>query len=398
MCCVGVGAALHWKLGSCPASFRRLMSPLPPVRPGTQSSSCLHARGWPSYSATSPTSPRSRWVSPWASAEAPFRRPWLTPGAPSNGFWPTTKPQWRSAVPDLRTIVDGLLAQPLTATPPLEHVVERARALRQRRRRQLTAATLAAFALLASVAVAFERELGRENVRLVGEADVTTTTSLPIVVGGSADDLPPIPGVTDAPPRSSTSTTTRPASGSSPGVGGSAGNGSCAAAGANPAWDTGVSADRIELVTERKQGLTGSTAASNGHIGVTAVVNRVNREGGICGRLLHLRLADQPSPQTPAFAVVGPALGAKVGELDAAGVPVVGGLGLGQAQYASEWAWPVGPSMAGMARSMAKHAWDAGARTFGLVYENYDAWTLEGARAFRVHVRDLGGTVDDGVG
>lgn len=300
-------------------------------------------------------------------------------------------------MPDLRSIVDGLLAQPVAATPPLEHVVARARALRQRRRRQLTAATLAAFALLASVAVAFEREIGRENLRLVGDEE-TTTTTLPVVVDGSVgDDLPPVPGVPNAPPRSSTSTTTRPASGSAPGAGG-APAGRCAAAGANTGWDTGVDGDSIELVTERAQSLTGSTSSFlTGHVGVKAVVDRVNRAGGICGRMLHLRYADKPSPTTSAFAVVGPALGAKVAELDAAGVPIVGGTGLVEAQYASGWAWPVGPSMAGVARSIAEHAWEAGARTFGLVYEN-DGAGVEGAKAFRTHARALGATLKADVG
>jgi ABC-type branched-subunit amino acid transport system substrate-binding protein len=284
-------------------------------------------------------------------------------------------------VRDLGQIVADLLAEPVAATPPLEHVVARARVLRRRRRRQLTATALLAFVLMTSVAVAFEREVGRHDLRLVDETGEATTTT---VVGGSADDIPPIPGVSDAPPRSSTSTTTRPASGSAPGVGGtpSQSTSDCRPAG-NAAWDTGITRDRIELTTGR--GTLGPA-----HVGVQAVVDRVNRQGGICGRTLHVRVVDEPSADA-AFAVVAPTLEARVPELDAAGVPMVGGVGLVRAQYASSLAWPAGPSMAGALRSMAQHAWESGARTFGIVYDQQQLMGVEGARAFREHVRELGG-------
>ncbi|HEX2039054.1 MAG TPA: hypothetical protein VHF47_04885 [Acidimicrobiales bacterium] len=119
---------------------------------------------------------------------------------------------------DLRQIVADLLVEPVAATPPLELVVARARALRRRRRRQLTAATLLGFVFMASVAVAFEREVGRQDIRLVDETYETTTTT-EAVVGGWADDTPPASGLPDAPPGSPTSTTARRASGPAPEAG-----------------------------------------------------------------------------------------------------------------------------------------------------------------------------------
>jgi ABC-type branched-subunit amino acid transport system substrate-binding protein len=80
-------------------------------------------------------------------------------------------------------------------------------------------------------------------------------------------------------------------------------------------------------------------------------------------------------------------------ELDEAGVPMVGGAGLAGSQYASGWAWPVGPSMAGVTRSMVQHAFEAGARTFGVVYDSQHNASLEGAKAFRAYVRELAGAV-----
>jgi len=285
-------------------------------------------------------------------------------------------------VRDLRTIVADLVATPMVETPPMEQVVARARVLRVRRRHRITAAALLVLLLTTTVAVAFEREVGRADLRLVDDTSET-------VVGGWADDSTPASGLSNASPRPTASTTT-PTGGaraSNPGAGGAP---ACQSAGNS---SDGVTPDRIEVVTGRRTTGFGSSFLGTAHLGVKAVLDRVNRSGGICGRLLQLRIVDDVSSQTESFAVVAPMPDARLDQLDEAGVPMVGGAGLSGAQYSSVWSWPVGPSTAGTVRSMAQHAFEAGARTFGIVYDQQHAVFLEGAKAYREYVRELPGGV-----
>jgi ABC-type branched-subunit amino acid transport system substrate-binding protein len=60
-------------------------------------------------------------------------------------------------------------------------------------------------------------------------------------------------------------------------------------------------------------------------------------------------------------------------------------------QYSDPWVWPVATATESTMRVMAKHAYDKGARTFGIVYDNKYRFGLEGADAFKKFVASLPG-------
>ncbi|MDQ1700572.1 MAG: hypothetical protein QOG34_2435 [Frankiaceae bacterium] len=186
---------------------------------------------------------------------------------------------------------------------------------------------------------------------------------------------------------------------------------SCAPGKNGGATDTGVTATSIQLASTVAESGIGASFLGDARFGLIAVVNQVNRAGGICGRQLKLDLVDDGwNARTGeadlrnyihqgvfALAVVpsseGLNLAAKAnnGDIDAAGIPVVGSDGMLKSQYADPWIWPVAASTASTAHIAAKEMYDAGTRTFGLVYDKDYHFGQEGAAAFRRAISMLPG-------
>jgi len=173
--------------------------------------------------------------------------------------------------------------------------------------------------------------------------------------------------------------------------------------------DKGVSAGKIKLAATNVRSGPGSSFLGSSYIGMQAAVNRVNAKGGICGRLLELRLVDdgweaargatfiKNFTQEDVFAM--PVVPSSEGLTQAilnktiskAGIPVVGTDGMLKEQYADPWVWPVAASTVTTMRVMAKHARDRGAKTFGVIYDQQYKFGREGAAAFKQYVREVTG-------
>jgi ABC-type branched-subunit amino acid transport system substrate-binding protein len=181
--------------------------------------------------------------------------------------------------------------------------------------------------------------------------------------------------------------------------------------------DVGVSADSINLASTLAESGVGGSFLGDAQYGILAVINQVNRAGGICGRQLKWTYADDGwSPQTGeqdirnfinqntfALAVVPSSEGlnnaANNGDIDGApdpvlgtkGIPVVGTDGMLYSQYTDPWIWPVASSTISTAHIAASQAYHAGARTFGVVYDQNYKFGKEGEAAFKGAVSRLGG-------
>jgi ABC-type branched-subunit amino acid transport system substrate-binding protein len=146
--------------------------------------------------------------------------------------------------------------------------------------------------------------------------------------------------------------------------------------------------------------------------GMQAVINRVNRQGGICGRLLKLDTRNDsfnaqvgqqyirnfieedyfalpvvPSAEGLGSAILG-------GYVARAGIPVVGSDGMRVEQYKDPWVWPVATATVSTMRAMATYAAKTkGAKTFAIVWDSKYKFGKEGADAFKRQVTALGGTL-----
>jgi ABC-type branched-subunit amino acid transport system substrate-binding protein len=184
----------------------------------------------------------------------------------------------------------------------------------------------------------------------------------------------------------------------------------CAAGKNGGATDVGVTADRIKLATTTVQSGRGASFLGEVKFAMEAVKNKVNREGGICGRLLDIRYVDDgwdPARGVNAirsfinegvFAIpVGPSsegmqLAIKSGDIDGAGIPVVGADGMVINQYGSPWVWPVAVATVSAARIMVRNAHARGARNFGIVFDKDYKFGQEAAAAYNNEVRRLTGS------
>ena len=173
--------------------------------------------------------------------------------------------------------------------------------------------------------------------------------------------------------------------------------------------DTGVTATEIRLASTHVLTGPGSSFLGLSHFGMEAVVAKVNSQGGICGRRLVLDLRDDgwdaqrgrqfiddfisqgyfAIPVAPSSEGLTAAINAKV--IGRSGVPVVGTDGMLKEQYKEPLVWPVAVATVSQMRVMAKHAYDKGARTFGIVYDNKYKFGIEGATAFKSYVESLSG-------
>jgi len=171
--------------------------------------------------------------------------------------------------------------------------------------------------------------------------------------------------------------------------------------------DTGVTATSIKLATTTVQSGIGSAFLGDVKYAMEAVKNKVNRGGGICGRLLDIKYvddvwrADLGSDDIRNFIhdgyfamPVGPSsegLNAviKSGDIRAAGFPVIGTDGMVILQYRDPWVWSVAAATVSTARIMADDAYKRGARKFSIVYDNNYKFGQEAASAFNAEVRRL---------
>jgi ABC-type branched-subunit amino acid transport system substrate-binding protein len=249
-------------------------------------------------------------------------------------------------------------------------------------------------------AVTFARPARRGGPRATAAAEATGGAAAPDVAGNDR------PGVTvrQRPGRA--------------GAGPSSSRYDCASGENAGATDTGVSATEIRFAaTVVKTGIA-KDFLSDAQFGMEAVRQKVNRAGGVCGRILQIDynddgwdpqrggdiikkyilsnryfgLAVNPSSEGVRGVIDG-------GDLTAARFPLVGSDGQLIDQYvdashrAQPWVWPVATSTASVMHIMARDAYARGARTFGIVWDVNYRFGVEGHAAFVGQVRRLGGRI-----
>jgi len=279
---------------------------------------------------------------------------------------------------EINRLLARLPGRPLVSPPGIDAVAARAGRYRTQRQVRLASAALALVTVLGVVQLA-----GAED----REVDRLRTAGTPAGPDGSDVTLPP--GLDELVNGSSTTTTTADVGGGStttsttaqPGGGGGNGKPAPCPSGQNAgATDVGVTGDRITIVS-RGPGL-----------GVKAAAQRVNRQGGICGRRIDVQTNDSPSfpPAGDYFAMV-PGVADTAASHEGLTTPVVGGEGWSHQEYGSGWSWPVGTSAAAQVRIMVTHAHESGAKTFGMVHDSGRPWGTQAADAFRAKVKALTG-------
>lgn len=224
-------------------------------------------------------------------------------------------------------------------------------------------------------------------------------------VDGAVDDggLPTTPGETANP--IATATGTLPAQVAGPASGGL----QCARGKNGGATDKGVTATHIKLATTVVRSGIGAAFLGDVQFAMEAVKNKVNRAGGICGRLLEIRYVDDGWSAEDGqryirnfidqgyFAIaVGPSseglnAAIRTGVIREAGIPVVGTDGMVISQYTDPWVWPVAVSTASSARIMAQEAKRLGAKRFSIVFDSDYKFGREAAKAFNAEVKRLTG-------
>lgn len=163
--------------------------------------------------------------------------------------------------------------------------------------------------------------------------------------------------------------------------------------------EVGVKPDRIQFAaTVVKTGIA-KDFLSDAEFGIKAVLQKIKREGGICGRLVEVKFDDDGwdlaeggniirkyIAEDKYFGLaVNPSseglLGGS-GHVKAEGMPVIGADGMLKDQYENEWIWPVATSTHSVMHIMCQDAYERGARAFAIVYEGNYRFGVEGERAF----------------
>ena len=183
------------------------------------------------------------------------------------------------------------------------------------------------------------------------------------------------------------------------------------------ATDVGVTAKEIRFAaTVVKTGIAKDFLA-DAQFGMEAVRQKINRQGGVCGRTIQITYQDdgwEPARgqriiegwiQSKKFfgLAVNPSSEGVRGAIDShvirdAKFPVIGSDGQLIDQYQDPWVWPVATSTASVMHIMARHAWQQGARRFGIVWDQNYRFGVEGHKAFLGSIKRLGGTVTSDVG
>lgn len=175
--------------------------------------------------------------------------------------------------------------------------------------------------------------------------------------------------------------------------------------------DTGVSATKIRLATTAVQDGTAKSLLEDSPVAMKAVIDKVNKAGGVCGRLLDLKVVNDSFnassglqyiknfiaegyfalPVVPSAEGLGSAI--ESGEITKAKIPVIGTDGMRKEQYADPYVWPVASATVTAMRVMAKYGYtNRNARTFGIVYDSKYRFGIEGKDAFVKQVESLPGT------
>ena len=189
------------------------------------------------------------------------------------------------------------------------------------------------------------------------------------------------------------------------------------------ATDKGVTGTQIQMATTVVRSGIGAAFLGDVQFAMEAVRNRVNREGGICGRLLTVKYIDdgwradlgqqyiRNFIKEGVFAIpVGPSseglrLAIESGDIRRAGIPVVGTDGLLISQYQDPWVWPVAVATTSSARILARdacgrygktHGGSCKAMKFAIVFDRNYRFGREAALAFNSEVRRLTGSNIEG--
>lgn len=182
------------------------------------------------------------------------------------------------------------------------------------------------------------------------------------------------------------------------------------------ATDRGVTPTSINLATTIVASGIGSSFLGEMKYAMQAVVEEVNRAGGICGRTLSIETRDDAWDASTGAQYLrnyiqdrskfGIPVGASseglgvvidAGDLDRAPFPVVGSDGLAINQYlnkqgqAQPWVWPIATATVSEARIMANEAFQRGARNMGVVFDRDYHFGKEAAAAFSAEVERLTG-------
>jgi ABC-type branched-subunit amino acid transport system substrate-binding protein len=205
----------------------------------------------------------------------------------------------------------------------------------------------------------------------------------------------------------------------SAGATGSSGGGPAAASGLEckagkngGTTDTGVTGSTIKVATTAVLDGAAKSLLSDSVIGMKAVVDKVNQAGGICGRLIDLRVVNDSFSENDGLRILrnfmeegyfalpvvpsAEGLGAAIlgGWVTRGKIPVIGTDGMRQEQYTDPLVWPVASATVTAMRVMAKYGWEKkGARSFGIVWDEKYKFGKEGKDAFVKQVEAMGGTV-----
>ncbi|MDQ1437257.1 MAG: hypothetical protein QOK43_886 [Acidimicrobiaceae bacterium] len=194
----------------------------------------------------------------------------------------------------------------------------------------------------------------------------------------------------------------------------------CAAGKNGGETDVGVTGSAIKLASTIVADGPGASFLSPVRTGMTTVVNRVNKTGGVCGRRLDLSLRNDSwdadrgkqfiqnfveGDKVFALAVVPSSEGLRNAKeyIAAKQVPVVGTDGMLIHQYKNPWIWPVAASTISTMHVMAKDAYERSIKCgaechqgFGIVFDAQYHFGVEGAFAYNAAIKRLTGHDIDG--
>jgi hypothetical protein len=175
--------------------------------------------------------------------------------------------------------------------------------------------------------------------------------------------------------------------------------------------DRGVTSTEIKLGATVVQSGIGTSFLGPVVTGMNAVKNKVNREGGICGRQLRLILKDDGWDAQRGYGYIrnlvegekvfglavnpsseGLRVASNEGYFVKTQTPVLGTDGMLNSQYVDPWVWPVAASTVSTMHIIAKDAYDRlDARNFSIVFDSQYHFGVEGAFAFNAAVKRLTG-------
>lgn len=197
---------------------------------------------------------------------------------------------------------------------------------------------------------------------------------------------------------------------------GGGGSADCARGQNAGSTDVGVTPNEIRFAaTVVKSGIA-KDFLSDAQWGMEAVRQKVNRGGGVCGRIITINYKDDKWDPTTGQRFIEGFIGEKKylglavnpsseglrGPIESGVIrnnkfPVVGADGMLIGQYRDPWVWPVATSTSSVMHIMARNAWSRGARKFGIVWEDKYRFGLEGHAAFVGAVKRLGGKINSDV-